>query len=130
MDHRWVSTARFSTDRHLCASAIDTITAGKGEQMTSAPKPDPGRYLDADQTTVYRLDHLMLVLVGSLLLFPVSTATWSLITAINPDFGIRDVWTLIIATMGVPVIQLIVGIVGIVLLFKGNVRNDKGGNLR
>jgi len=130
MDHRWVRTARFSTDRHLCASAIDTITAGKGEQMTSAPKPDPGRYLDADQTTVYRLDHLMLVLVGSLLLFPVSTATWSLITAINPDFGIRDVWTLIIATMGVPVIQLIVGIVGIVLLFKGNVRNDKGGNLR
>ena len=98
--------------------------------MASAPKPDPGRYLDADPTTVYRLDHLMLVLVGSLLLFPVSTATWSLITAINPDFGIRDVWTLIIATMGVPVIQLIVGIVGIVLLFKGNVRNDKGGNLR
>ena len=98
--------------------------------MTSAPKPDPGRYLDADQTTVYRLDHLMLVLVGSLLLFPVSTAIWSLITAINSDFRIADVWTLTIATMGVPAIQLMVGIVGIVLLFKGNVKNDQGGKLR
>ena len=98
--------------------------------MTSAPKPDPGRYLDADQTTVYRLDHLMLVLVGSLLVFPVSTAIWSLITAINSDFRIADVWTLTIATMGVPAIQLMVGIVGIVLLFKGNVKNGKGGKLR
>jgi hypothetical protein len=109
---------------------LTTIAAGKGEQMASAPKPGPGRYLDADQTTVYRLDHLMLVLVGSLLVFPVSTAIWSLITAINSDFRIADVWTLTIATMGVPAIQLMVGIVGIVLLFKGNVKNGKGGKLR
>jgi len=32
--------------------------------MTSAPKPDPS----LDQVTIYRLDHLMFLLVGTIIL--------------------------------------------------------------
>jgi hypothetical protein len=59
---------------------LTTIAAGKAEQMTSAPKPDPG-------VTVYRLDHLMFLLVGTIILTSVNMGVWTLIGAVIRFFG-------------------------------------------
>jgi hypothetical protein len=87
--------------------------------MTSAPKPDPG-----PEVTVVRLDLLMFVLVGTIILTPLSGAViWFFNWFGAPGFYI-------VGTMCFAATQLVVGILGIFLLLRGNVTNGKGRKLR
>ena len=82
--------------------------------MASAPKLDPG-----PQVTVYRRALLVFLLVGTIILLT-PLVIWTFFDWFgNPEFAI-------VGTMGFAAAQLVLGIVGIVLVFK----NGKGGKLR
>jgi hypothetical protein len=65
---------------------------------------------------------------------PLDMVIWTFIGAVIRFFGwfgdARGVYIIFIGTMGFATTQLSVGILGIVLLFRGNVSNGKGCKLR
>jgi hypothetical protein len=73
-------------------------------------------------------------LVGTIFLTSLNMGVWTLIGAVIRFFGwfgdARGVYIIFIGAMGFAATQLIVGILGIVLLFRGNVNNGKGRKLR
>jgi len=104
--------------------------AGRGH-MTSAPKPDPS----LDQVTIYRLDHLMFLLVGTIILTSLNMCVWTFIGAVIRFYGwfgdARGVYIIIfIGAMGFAATQLIVGILGIVVLFQRQRQQRQGRKLR
>src|SRR5258705_6273191 len=61
-------------------SGLTTIAAGKGEQMA---KPDA----DSDQVTFHRLDEMMFLLVGTIILTSVNLGFWTFFMAVTRYFG-------------------------------------------
>ena len=77
--------------------------------------------------------HLMFWLVGTIILTSLNMGVWTFIGAVIRFYGwfgdARGVYIIFIGTMGFAATQLIVGILGIVVLFRGNVNNGKGREL-
>jgi hypothetical protein len=93
-------------------------------------KPDA----DSDQVTFHRLDEMMFLLVGTIILTSVNLGFWTFFIAVTRYFGwlggSLGVYIVGIGALGFAATQLVVSILGIVLLFRGNVNNGKGRKLR
>jgi hypothetical protein len=88
-------------------------------------KPDA----DSDQVTFHRLDEMMFLLAGTIILTSVNLGFWTFFIAVTRYFGwlggsVGD-YIMGIGALGFAATQLVVSILGIVLLFRGKVTRSR-----
>jgi hypothetical protein len=88
-------------------------------------KPDA----DSDRVTFHRLDEMMFLLVGTIILTSVNLGFWTFFIAVTRYFGwlggSQGVYIMGIGMLGFAATQLVVSILGIVLLFRGKVTRSR-----